>query len=576
MTTPSGVEGRCWQLQLEFWSWYRSLNKKIEQCRADPFEILNIFVANTEGRPKQLCKSRLSAGAKNPRVAVEAIRTELVQIYGDNRKIANIVMNRVRNFNNINSTSETNRMRELLYLLREIKILKIDVNELQFYELQMGQREIISKLPVAFQNKYNSLAYNYQKATSVNPDFEYLLEAIENFISEMEYIELTPKTKSQLNIGPNFERKRTLFTKNSEVKDLKYANIICNFCEKGNHVIGDCRHFIRCPAWQRMQFSRYHSLCLRCGEKGHRKFNCYTECRCTVCGRTDHKTAFHPQGGVEGNYPSQNRNFFERSTTRERSSAVPPWKRNVYGNPNSYGYPPSKTIQGQPPSNTEPSTSHRTTTTKCCSTKERGLTKVFSKTVLVNVRQKGNLKHRKCLAVLDEQSDCSYILKETADQLEFEQSPYSYHLNTMTTSKKFFAGSILDNLEIKGELMSEWISLPEVLTTNRIPDSKGDCATPSRVSEYPHLLKYAEKFPEIPSDAKVEILIGSNCPELGEVKKLGDKAPYVHITPFGFSLTGPRKVHDDEEEGNANRSCRTAVVGIHRRYNVPDNNTKKT
>ena len=57
----------------QFTPWKINLQRRIEECGADSFDVINIILANTTGRPKSMVQSFLNAGITNPDTTLREI-----------------------------------------------------------------------------------------------------------------------------------------------------------------------------------------------------------------------------------------------------------------------------------------------------------------------------------------------------------------------------------------------------------------------------------------------------------------------------------------------------------------------
>ena len=132
-------------------------------------------------------------------------------------------------------------------------------------------------------------------------------------------------------------------------------------------------------------------------------------------------------------------------------------------------------------------------------------------------------------------------------------------VNTMNGSKvhqtKVVTGLIVTDLNGNNQ-----VNLPRTFSRDIIPASKNEIPTKELVVKWKHLSKIAEKLPAHIPEAKIGILIGSNCPKAIEPRDFivsEDGGPFAMKTFAGWTVVGSQSHRYDH---TANISCHRVLV----------------
>ena len=262
----------------------------------------------------------------------------------------------------------------------------------------------------------------------------------------------------------------------------------CLFCKKSNHAIQDCLELGKSEKKDIEEFSKKSRLCFRCGRPNHSARDCRKgEGRCSICGR-NHATCFH------GRYQ-------DKTSTEGQATS-----RKV------------KTLS---------------------SDKE-----LMSTVVPVYVSGSGTERKVLTYALLDSQSDTSFITDALAAELQADGTPTQLAISTMSTSVQHIRCRRFSNLTLTGLGQAETVTLKTAFTRRFIPATKSHIPTKEKLEVWPHLKKAAE---ETPSLLKIEVglLIGYDCPDAMQPLESCERvkgAPFAFRTPLGWTALGrPRE-----------------------------------
>ncbi len=292
---------------------------------------------------------------------------------------------------------------------------------------------------------------------------------------------------STQNVRPPKQRTINAVTAKPEAKEN------CTYCGKGYHSIGDCRGFARLTPEGRREFLMKRGGCFSCLKIGHTSKECPSKLSCQKCSRK-HPTALC--GDYEKLYPKTEE---EETEHKGRSMCM---------------------IQGSTSSMIVP--------------------------VYVSHEQEPK-KEILAYALLDTQSDTTFILDETLKQLAAPSTETTLKLSTMTNTSRI-KSQRAKNLMIRGMKSEERIKLPTVFTREFIPSNIEHIPTRKATSKWPHLRSIASEIPER-QDCEVSLLIGYDCPQAlapTEVKRGEGNQPFAVKTELGWSVVGRIGCEEDE------------------------------
>lgn len=115
-------------------------------------------------------------------------------------------------------------------------------------------------------------------------------------------------------------------------------------------------------------------------------------------------------------------------------------------------------------------------------------------------------------ALLNTQSDTTFILEETANALNTRKEAVQLKLSTMASKITVVPCFKLSGLQIRGFYSQSRIPLPTTYSREFVPASKDHIPTQETARIWPHLEHIADKLAPRQS-CDVGLLIGYNCPQ---------------------------------------------------------------
>ena len=157
--------------------------------------------------------------------------------------------------------------------------------------------------------------------------------------------------------------------------------------------------------------------------------------------------------------------------------------------------------------------------------------------VPVKVKAKNSSTMIETCAFLDGGSNTTFCSERLMNQLKAAGKRTTLSLTTMTQEDRPVESSIV-RLELFDLQEENFIDLPKVFSTVKLPVSKENMATQQDAEKWSHLRDI--EIPEI--DAEVSLLIGSDVPQaLGplEIRRGQRGEPYATRTALGWVVNGP-------------------------------------
>ncbi|KAL1258159.1 hypothetical protein QQF64_011403 [Cirrhinus molitorella] len=323
--------------------------------------------------------------------------------------------------------------------------------------------------------------------------------------------ERLPKRTKALNTSALMKNSTTGTLENSKPKPP------CLVCKDETHGVVKCPTFAAKTMDVKKAFIHENHLCFGCLRKGHTTKDCKRRHTCSTCGRR-HPTCLHIE---------RNRNPVE-STSKD---------------PIATGDHASKEI-------------HKVMT--------HALTQHVSATssivpVLVSSTT-GPKKEILTYALLDTQSDSTFILEDLVAQVNVNTQSVQLKLSTMTAVNTVIASKIVCGLQVRGLNSETYAQLQQTYTRDFIPVEKSHIPTKGTALQWPHLKHLVNKLHPL-QDCEVGLLIGYDCPSALaplEVITGDENEPFSQRTMLGWSIIGSANPHLDRQ-GNESFVHRVAV-----------------
>ncbi|CAC5387607.1 unnamed protein product [Mytilus coruscus] len=143
-------------------------------------------------------------------------------------------------------------------------------------------------------------------------------------------------------------------------------------------------------------------------------------------------------------------------------------------------------------------------------------------------------------ALLDTQSDTTFVLDETRRALGLSETDVKLSLSTMHAENHIVDSRKIKGLMVRGFDSEVKIPLPNVFTRTIIPANRSHIPTAEMARRWSYLEHIAEKLMPV-RDCEFGLLIGYNCPRaliLREVIPSIDNGPYGQKIDLGWGIVG--------------------------------------
>lgn len=143
-------------------------------------------------------------------------------------------------------------------------------------------------------------------------------------------------------------------------------------------------------------------------------------------------------------------------------------------------------------------------------------------------------------ALLDTQSDSTFVLEDLALELNVNTQPVQLKLSTLTAVNTVIASKTASGLQVRGFNSETPVQLKQAYTLDFIPVDKSHIPTKGTALQWSHLKHRSNKLPPL-QDCEVGLLIGYDCPSALaplEVITCVENEPFAQRTVLGWSIIG--------------------------------------
>lgn len=374
-------------------------------------------------------------------------------------------------------------------------------------------QRLTAKLPDWLSTRWNRKATQYQLEQRRFPSFSYFVRFLTmeasiacNPITSYHALRQSEHDKAKIknqNVVPSKNQTvgAKIFTTNTSERNI----VTCVFCKKVGHGVHKCYKFSEKPVIDRVKFIQSERLCFGCLSPGHQSKRCSNRMVCDTCSKR-HPTCIHEDRSKQ--QEQRREQFKEISYSKERR-------------------PQSTQLQDV----TKETTSNRVVQDGN-STQTSAIVPVYVST------PSDSSKEVLVYALLDSQSDSSFILEEVADVLDTNTEQVKLKLSTMSSRGTIVPCKRLKSLQIRGLYSSKKITVPATYTREFIPANRAHIPTPETAKAWPHLAHLAEHLaPQ--KECEIGLLIGYNCPQAlmpREVVCGEENQPFAQKTDLGWSI----------------------------------------
>ena len=289
-----------------------------------------------------------------------------------------------------------------------------------------------------------------------------------------------------------------------EVSD--YRRPPCPVCQEETHGIATCFIFAAKAMDEKKRFIKETHLCFGCLRKGHASKDCKRRHTCGTCNRR-HPTCLHEEWRQRPTEISTNDSISASNHTTEEVHRAMSYASTRYASATASIVP-----------------------------------------VLVSTKQEPQ-KEVLTYALLDTQSDTTFILEDLLGHLSVTSRPVTLKLSTMTAVDTVFTSKGIRDLQVRGLHYENLLQINQAYTRSFIPVDKSYIPTRETAQRWPHLQHLTDRLPPL-QDCDVGLLIGYNCPSALaplEVVIGKENEPFAQRTELGWSIIGSTNPHLDRQ-----------------------------
>ncbi len=282
----------------------------------------------------------------------------------------------------------------------------------------------------------------------------------------------------------------------------------CMWCKNDKHQLSKCTSFKGNSLKERREFIRDNKLCYGCVKPGHSAKECRHRHTCELCkGR--HPTCLHDEN-------------YKRHEEKDRPVVMD--RKKSTDNVNAASYCANEIVTASP---------------LCVTKEDQSCSTSMIVPVWVSSATQPS-KEQLVYALLDTQSDSTFIEREVSDELQPNTFPVQLKLTTMLGESMIMKSKRVEGLRVRGYSSGVYIDLPPSYTKDCIPLNRNHIPSQQTAKQWPHLAAIADQMPPL-LNCDVGLLIGYNCPRAIKPRQMTDgmdNEPYAVLTDLGWSIVG--------------------------------------
>ncbi|XP_071855378.1 uncharacterized protein [Apostichopus japonicus] len=486
---------------LQYPGWKCAIDLLLENKGIPPSEKIYYLKRYLSGPPKDALEGYFLVPSDSTYIEVRKL---LDDRYGNNLAIADAFRSKLEGWPNI-QPNDGLALRKFADFLGQCEFaLKLVKGRLSFLNDSWENRKLLDKLP-------DWLVKRWGRVLSEWDDFP-PFGKFRQFIAKEADIACNPLiVSSQKGKGSRGTRGASNFVVETGFDNLstklnahRYKCLIC----EGDHRLDCFYKFLAKTVEDRKIFVKTKNLCYGCLRQGHISKFCRNRLVCNICSRS-HPTALH-------------------------GDIVSHIGKTVCSSSKSIG------IQTEP---INTGLSHVS-----------GLRDITMNSLILPVYVSHvDAPQREVLvyALLDTQSDSTFITDKTCELLNVEGSKTLLSLSTLSSKNQLVDSSRIGGLSVRGHREGTKVHLPVSYTRCSIPANRSHIPTPGTARQWPHLKRIANHLMPL-EQCEIGLLIGYNCPKALmpiEVISPPDNGPYAERTNLGWGIVGiinPRELSVDK------------------------------
>ncbi|XP_071486763.1 uncharacterized protein [Diadema antillarum] len=501
---------------LDYTLWRRSYDALIEHRGIPHGERFYFLLKYLTGEPRSLVQGYSMIGDA---AGYNEAKRALEQRYGDHFVVSNAYRDKLDSWPKIGARDATG-LRRLGDFLKQCDTASKYVPHLSHLDDERENRKLLMKLPDWLVVKWSRKVVEWRQQWGTFPPFT----VFTSFIDEEAVIACDPVTSLQSLQTPKDRRKSAVSgfqQTGTQHRNQREGSAVkgppsCIFC-KGQHHLAECSSFSAETMQKKRQVVRENGLCFGCLKRGHLLKECRKRQTCSSC-KGKHPTVLHDEE----------------------------WK------------------QRQQDAKKERDVKEMLESKSCASNLDSSHSTKSSMIVPVWLSHESCHEDRLVYAMLDTQSDTSFILTETKEAMRIKGVEVNLLLSTMTKANERIASEKVTGLKVKAFNNSEKIiNLPPTYTRDIMPADRHHIPTPDMARSYQHLSRIANLVAPL-QDVEIGLLIGYDCAKAlaprAVIHSPDDRGPYAVQTDLGWTIVGTvNEEYADSHDDPIGVSHRTAV-----------------
>ena len=531
---------------LEFTAWFNSFNTLIRSSSIPDAECIFYLNKYLTGEAKECVKGFLSLCTSE---AYYSALELLKERFGSDFVVANAFRQKLRKWPKI-LNDDFIGLRKFSDYLSQVETAKISNRSLSVLDDEQENRSLLFKIPEFCHKGWAKVAARARVERDPYPSFSAFCKFI-RYQSEIVNDPITCLKSSQSHSHgngysdsnrssrslPNATSQRR-YSHATSNQGLSQASISCFYCNKP-HLMTNCNGFASLSIDERRGFCKAQRLCFACLRHGHSSRDCQRRMQCSTCDRM-HPTILHDDNYRPGAYTT-------RSTMQSASYAT---TNTSHSQPVQQGFinDISRHLQQQRPNNAPStnSTSRQPQQAQAATSHTMNASQVFlsqhvsSMIVPVYLKHSQSNSTRLVYALLDSQSDTSFILDNTLASFNVPSEETVLNLSTMNGSASVHCRKV-NGFEVKGYRCKNSIRLPTLFSRPDIPSNYSHIPSASFCNRFEHLKTVSERLMPL-QNVEIGLLLGYDVSyvhqPLNVISSKKNEDPYAIETPLGWCVIG--------------------------------------
>ena len=465
---------------LKYTIWVKAFETLIESRAIKPRERLHFFGKYVSGEAKEVLNGFMLLDGED---AYQKAKEMLAKRFGDPFTIATAFRKKLDEWKQIVPNDAIGLRKYADFLVQCATAMK-KVSGLNVLNDIQENHKMVSKLPKWLSTRWARVVYKSKEEKKGFPAFS---EFVDFLVTESNIacdpVNVKFNRNNEKNKRSRDTRKpdpphpkymsrpspgglRTFATKSENNNPEKPATNSCQLC-KANHHLDACERFREVGIKEGKKFTRDKRLCFSCLEQGHLSKQCKKRRKCHTCGKL-HPTSLH--GDLKENANDENANN---------------------------------------PSCEETANSTTVNCTKACFMNDGSQMRTSSMIVPVWVYHSDPENKNLTYALLDDQSDTTFVTQKTLNSLNVSGPETTLSLSTMHADRQ-----AIESTKIKGLVVCDYnynVSIPlhVSFSCSVIPAKRTQIPCPEMVTQWPHLTPIATSLAPYHHDIEVGLLICS-------------------------------------------------------------------